>query len=134
MKTLRALSLIAAALALVACGNGRQWRTHDITGFMPPLAFHLTGENGQPTTARDFRGHTVLLYFGYTHCPDVCPLTLAALARALHDIGPSADQVRVLFVSVDPERDTPPLLARYTEAFGPRFVGLTGTRQQLDAL
>jgi protein SCO1/2 len=76
----------------------------------------------------------VLLYFGYTQCPDVCPTTLATLARALHELGPAASQVRVLFVSVDPARDTASVLKRYVANFGPQFVGLRGSDAALTAL
>ena len=74
----------------------------------------------------DYRGKAVALFFGYTQCPDVCPTTLAALAGAMKLLGPDADRVQVLFVTVDPERDTPDLLAKYVPAFDPRFVGLRG--------
>jgi len=111
-----------------------QWRTNSIRGVMPNLEFTLVGERGNPVHGHDYRGRTTLLYFGYTHCPDVCPLTLAKITQAMKDIGQTADGVRVLFVSVDPARDSPQKLAAYTSAFDPRIVGLTGTRAQLDAL
>jgi len=101
---------------------------------MPPLQFTLIRDDGQTVTQKDYFGKPVLLYFGYTHCPDVCPTTLADLAIALKQLGPVADQVRVLFVSVDPARDTPAVLKTYVNAFGPWFVGLTGNQEQLEAL
>lgn len=136
---IRSLRLIAvltlAALALAACGNGKQhWNTNNITGVMPDLQFTLTDENGNTVHANDYRGKIKLMYFGYTHCPDICPLTLATVGRALKQLGSKADNVRVLFVSVDPKRDTPKVLKTYTDAFGPQFVGLTGTQAQLKAL
>jgi protein SCO1/2 len=106
----------------------------DISGVMPSLEFTLTGPSGATMTAADLRGKTVLLYFGYTHCPDVCPTTLAVLAQALKRLGPAAAAVRVLFVSVDPKRDSGQALARYASYFGPQFIGLTGTDNQLTAL
>lgn len=120
-------------LLLAGCGDA-SWRTHDITNLMPGLAFTLTGETGNSVDAERFAGRVTGLYFGFSHCRRTCPVTLALLKQALLRLGPEADEVRILFVSVDPARDTPARLARYTAAFGPRFVGLTGTQAQLDAL
>lgn len=106
----------------------------DISGVMPSLEFTLTEPSGATMTAADVRGKTVLLYFGYTHCPDVCPATLAKLAQALARLGPAAAAVRVLFVSVDPKRDSGQALGRYASYFGPQVMGLTGTDDQLTAL
>lgn len=94
-----------------------------------PLAgadFKLTDQNGKPRTLEDFRGKVVALFFGYTHCPDVCPTTLADLAQVLGKLGKDADSVQVLFVTVDPERDKPELLAKFISAFNPSFLGLYG--------
>ncbi len=128
--------IIGTALILMAaCGNQQQpWALKNITGLMPDLSFQLTRDDGKPVTAADFHGTVALLYFGYTHCPDVCPLTLARLAQALQQMGPMAQQVRVLFVSVDPARDTLPSLHRYVQTFGPEFVGLRGPDTELRAL
>lgn len=93
--------------------------------------FTLTDHTGQPRKLSDYRGKAVVLYFGYTHCPDVCPTTLAELAQAMRELGPQAAQVQVLFVTIDPQRDTLPLLAQYTPAFDPSFIGLTGTPEQI---
>lgn len=123
-----------AAVVLTACGGKQQWQTTNITGVMPDLKFTLTDGNKQIEHAGAYRGKIKLLYFGYTHCPDVCPLTLATIGRALKKIGPEAKQAVVLFVSVDPKRDTPDVLKQYADAFGPQFVGLTGTQSQLKAL
>lgn len=110
---------------LGGCGGQAGWQTRNVRGLVAPLRFHATAEPGNhPVDAADYRGDIVLMYFGYTHCPDVCPLTLAKLAVALTSLGDAAQQVRVLFVSVDPRRDTAPLLAHYVAAFGPQFVGL----------
>src|SRR5699024_1515697 len=116
------------------CSGGKHWDTNNISGLMPDLAFTLTKDNGQTVRADDFSDKVRLLYFGYTHCPDICPITLGHLAAALRSMGPKASQVRVLFVSVDPHRDTLPLFKTYPQAFGPQFVGLTGTQDQLHAL
>lgn len=110
------------------------FHARDISGVMPALDFNLIGQNGTKVTAADSRGKTTLLYFGYTSCPDVCPTTLSNLAQALKRLGPKANSVRVLFVSVDPRRDSVQVLRRYTSAFGPQFVGLTGTDGQLTSL
>ncbi len=133
-RAIIAMAILAAFLALAGCGGGQKWETTNIAHLMPNLAFTLTRDNGEVVHADDFRGKVKMLYLGYTHCPDVCPLTLADIARALHDLGSKARQVRVLFVSVDPHRDTLPVLKKYTAAFGPQFVGLTGTQKQLRAL
>ena len=82
-------------------------------------------------TEQSFRGRYVLVYFGYTSCEDVCPLTLGAVAQAMDVLGPKAMQVQPLFVTVDPQRDTPDVLGRYVAAFGPKLLGLTGTPDQL---
>ena len=97
-----------------------------------PLAdFTLAGPGGQPVKLSDYRGKTVVLYFGYTFCPDVCPTTLAELAQAMRTLGSRADGVQVIMVTVDPERDTPDKLNRYVTAFDPRFIGLSGTPDQI---
>jgi protein SCO1/2 len=123
-----------AVLALTACepsAPAPTYHARDITGVMPPLAFQLTDGTGAAVTAANYRGKIVLVFFGYTHCPDVCPTTLAKLTQVLKRLGPTADSVRVLFVSVDPARDTPKLLMGYAAAFAPQFVGLTGSDAQL---
>ncbi|MHB1174406.1 MAG: SCO family protein [Sulfuriferula sp.] len=120
--------------SLTACQQQEPWALDNITGLMPKLEFNLTNDNGQAVTADAYHGKLVLLYFGYTNCPDVCPTTLATLAQAVRGLGADADKVRVLFVSVDPARDTAPVLKSYTGAFGPQFVGLSGNEKALDAL
>lgn len=120
---------------LASCGSPEpSFSLKNITGLMPPLEFELTNQDGMRVTADDFRDQVVLLYFGYTQCPDACPTTLATLERALHTLGPAARQVRVLFVSVDPARDTTAILRQYVKAFGPEFAGLTGDDAALTAL
>ena len=109
-------------------------RLTNITGHMPDLDFALTDDNGQAVTGNDYRGKVVLLYFGYTHCPDVCPLTLAQLHVIMQRLGTLADGARILFVSVDPTRDTPATLKAYVNAFDTRAVGLTGSPRAVEAL
>lgn len=124
-------------LGIAGCGRQtapQAWGLLNITGHMPPLQFTLTRDDGQIVNQSDYLGKLVLLYFGYTHCPDVCPTTLADLAAAVKQLGPQADQVRILFVSVDPARDTPVVLKSYVNAFSPWMVGLTGSQAQLTTL
>lgn len=132
---MRAASVLILTLLLAACSaSGPPYALANVTGLVAPLEFHLTDQNGQPVTADYYRHDVVLLYFGYTHCPDQCPTTLAMLANALRALGPQASQVRVLFVSVDPRRDTTAVLKRYVGNFGPEFVGLRGGQTELTRL
>ena len=119
---LAVLALLAGATALAALLD----RSDTVGG-----PWSLTSSNGGKLTDRDLRGHPVLLYFGYTSCPDICPATLASVAEALRLLGPRAGSLRPLFVTVDPTRDTPRKLRDYLSAFDPRFVGLTGTPAQI---
>ena len=123
---MRAMALILA-LFLAGCSKP-SWHMTDISGGMPKLDFHMTAD-GRPVTAQDFRGKVVALYFGYTHCPDVCPATQANLADTLGKVG--SPDVRVLFVTVDPERDTDAVMADYAKAFSPQVVGLRGSPNAL---
>lgn len=95
--------------------------------------FTLTDHTGRQVTDAEYRGRWMLVYFGYTYCPDVCPTELSVMSQALDRLGPAADKVQPLFVSVDPERDTVPHLAGYVGLFNPRLVGLTGTPEQVAA-
>lgn len=132
-----ALMLLAAlATTLAACQHAEPlpFRLTQVTGHMPDLDFHLVNDEGKPVTAADYRGKIVLLYFGYTHCPDVCPLTLAHLHVVMQRLGPLADGARILFVSVDPTRDTPQVMHAYVNAFDKRAVGLTGSPGDIETL
>ncbi|MBV9571615.1 MAG: SCO family protein [Alphaproteobacteria bacterium] len=133
---MKRLAILACIFALAACSRGEVRRgTSDISGVMPDLAFTMTRANdGATVTADNYRGKAIILYFGYTHCPDECPTTLANLARALGDLGPRANQMRVLFVSIDPKRDTLPLLKAYVSTFAPQIDGLRGTDNQIARL
>jgi len=118
---------LVAALLVVACsGGGPKFKASDVTGTQFGRDFALVDHNGTPRTLADFRGKAVVVFFGYTQCPDVCPTTLSELAEAMRRLGPDAARVQVLFVTVDPERDTPELLKQYVPAFNPTFLGLTG--------
>jgi protein SCO1/2 len=96
--------------------------------------FSLTDQNGRAVTDKDFRGEPFLVFFGFTNCPDVCPTTLYEMSEVLRRLGPDADKTAALFVSVDPERDTPEKLKTYLSSFHPRVFGLTGTEAQVDAI
>lgn len=125
---------LLASLWIVGC-DGRDWRTNDVSEIMPPLDFNLVDENGEKVSEDAFLGKPTLVYFGYTHCPDICPTTLAQLASITRQLDAEMrDDMQILFVSVDPARDTPEIMKRYTDAFGPQFVGLTGDKSDIDAL
>jgi protein SCO1/2 len=112
-----------------------QWHALDVSDSSPSLAFAMTrASDGKQVTQADYRGRVVLLYLGYTFCPDVCPTTLSNIADALRRLGSDASAVRVLFVTVDPGRDTLPVLAEYAANFAPEIQGLRGTPDQLAAL
>ncbi|MEP7327567.1 MAG: SCO family protein [Betaproteobacteria bacterium] len=106
--------------------DAAKFKSSDVTGASFGRDFALTDASGKPRTLADFRGKAVVMFFGYTQCPDVCPTTLAALAEAMKQLGPDADRVQVLFVTIDPARDTPALLNTYVPAFDSRFLGLYG--------
>jgi cytochrome oxidase Cu insertion factor (SCO1/SenC/PrrC family) len=93
--------------------------------------FQLTDQHGKRTGDKDFRGRYMLIYFGYSFCPDVCPTTLAVIAQALDRLGQRSHQVVPIFITIDPERDTPKVLDDYMKAFGPSFVGLTGSATEI---
>ena len=122
-------ALLVLALALAACGRGEMRAgVTDISGVMPDLHFALERANdGAVVSADAYRGKVVVLYFGYTHCPDECPTTLANLAQVMKTLGARAKDVRVLFVTVDPARDTAPVLKTYVNAFAPQIDGLRGS-------
>lgn len=123
----RTSAALLAVLALAACdGRAPKFRSTDITGADYGKSLALVDHHGQLRRLEDFRGKAVVLFFGYTHCPDVCPTTLADLAQVMRQLGPLAERVQVLFVTVDPERDTQQVLANYVPAFDPRFLGLRG--------
>ncbi|HYD78744.1 MAG TPA: SCO family protein [Paucimonas sp.] len=98
----------------------------DLTGLDYAKDFALTDHNGKPRTLADFKGKAVVVFFGFTQCPDVCPTTMAEMSAVMKELGPLADKVQVLFVTVDPERDTQELLSKYVPAFDARFLGLRG--------
>ena len=134
--------LIAALLsgaALVACDRGDsspsrpQFHATDITGADFGRQLALPDQDGRVRTLDDFKGKVTLLFFGYTQCPDVCPTTLAELAQMKKDLGAEGDRIQGVFVTVDPERDTPEMLKGYVSSFDPSFVALRGTPEETTA-
>jgi protein SCO1 len=119
-------SIIIFSLVLAGCDGGPKFKSTDITGVDYGKSLELTDHTGRARRLEDFRGKAVVLFFGFTHCPDICPTTLGDISNALKQLGPDADRVQVLFVTVDPERDTQEALAKYVTAFDPRFLGLYG--------
>lgn len=104
------------------------FKNTDVTGLGYAKEFALTDHNGKPRTLADFKGKVVVVFFGFTHCPDVCPTTMAEMAGVMQQLGSQADKVQVLFITLDPERDTQQLLAQYVPAFHPGFLGLVGDK------
>jgi protein SCO1/2 len=111
---------------LAGCDSRPQFKSTDITGADYGKSLELTDHTGRPRKLEDFRGKAVVVFFGFTHCPDLCPTTLADASQAIRQLGADAERVQVLFVTVDPERDTRELLAKYVTAFDPSFLGLYG--------
>ncbi|GAB2901594.1 SCO family protein [Uliginosibacterium flavum] len=134
MRWRHLLLICLAGLSLAACEPKPGFNTTDVSGadFGPGL--HLPDHNGQLRTLADFRGKAVAVFFGYTNCPDVCPTSLAMLLDVQRQLGPDADRVQVLFVTVDPQRDTAERLKMYMNAFDPRFLGLVGTEAEVAIL
>jgi protein SCO1/2 len=125
--------LLAAALLLGACG------THTFSGTMlePPndaTDFTLTAHTGEPFRLSEQRGKVVLLFFGFTHCPDVCPTAMSDMAAVFRKLGPDAERVQVALITIDPERDTPERMQKFMAIFNPTFLGLSGTRAQIDPI
>lgn len=130
------VATLLAAGALWRLGDLRAQRaTQSITLEKVVLGgpFTLTDQTGVKRSDTDFRGKYMLVFFGYTFCPDVCPTTLAVMAAALDKMGANADRIVPVFISIDPARDTPEVIKAYLSAFGPRFVGLTGTEEEITA-
>jgi protein SCO1/2 len=133
MKLLLA-AFCCIAMLLAGCSEPRRFVSTDLSTVDWGKDFSLTDHNGKPARLADFRGKAVVLFFGYTQCPDVCPTTLAGMREAMALLGDDAKRVQVLFVSVDPARDTPQLLAHYVPAFHPSFLGLYADEKATAAL
>ena len=122
---LRAFCITASLLILTACSPKQEFKNIDITGSTAfGKDFSLVDPDGKVRTLADFKGKVVLMFFGYTQCPDVCPTTLTEMQQVMTILGPKSDKVQVLFVTVDPQRDTAAILKQYVPAFDPRFLGL----------
>ncbi len=136
MNPLRKLLIVAAGVLLLAACDGKppapkaSFANTDITGLDYAKNFQLTDHTGQPRSLADYRGKVVLVFFGFTQCPDVCPTTLAEMADLKKQLGADGDKLQVVFVTVDPERDTQDVLAGFVPAFDPSFVGLRGSAEQ----
>jgi protein SCO1/2 len=133
------LVVCAMGLALSACDRSgmpaakAQFNGVDITGAEYARNLALPDQNGQPRTLADFKGKVIVVFFGYTQCPDVCPTTMVELAQVKKALGKDGDRVQGIFVSIDPERDTPEILKAYMASFDPTFVALRGTPEQAQA-
>lgn len=132
---MRRLLTAVLVLLLAACSKpeSKPFSLIDITGAQFARQFSLTDHHGKPRTLKDYQGKAVWLFFGFTHCPDICPTMMSQLSLAHKKLGADGQRVQVLFVTVDPERDTQALLAQYVPAFNPTFVGLYGTPAQTQA-
>ena len=135
------LLLVAAAAGLLLLWQARRGAEVPVLGKVVSTGaaavggpFTLTGQNGARVSSSDFRGRYMLVYFGYSMCPDVCPTTLAVMADALGKIDPAGRKIVPIFITIDPERDTPKVLSTYVKAFGDQFVGLTGTPEEIAAV
>jgi protein SCO1/2 len=129
MQRIAIAVLIMLSALLGGCDGSSErpaFQLTDITGADFGRGFQLTDHNGKPRTLEDFKGKVVAVFFGYVYCPDVCPTTMGELALVMKELGKDAERVQVLFITVDPERDTPELLAQYVPGFHPSFLGLYG--------
>lgn len=109
----------------------RDTAIHNVRGFLPNLRFTLDGAGGITYTEKDFKGKTVMLFFGYASCPDICPTTMVQLAEVMENLGDQAEQARIIFISVDPHRDTADVLQAYVDLFDDNALGLTGSEKQI---
>lgn len=125
---------LCLGLLLAGCSEPARFNATDVTGADWGKAIALSDHNGQPRQLADFRGKVVVLFFGYTQCPDICPTTLAAMRDTMGLLGADAARVQVLFVTIDPARDTPALLAEYVPWFNPSFLGLWGDEAAVAAV
>ena len=130
MKRVALALLVALAAVIAGCDSSSPtapaFQLTDVTGAGFARDFQLTDHHGKPRTLADFRGKVVVVFFGFTHCPDACPTAMSELAMVMKELGKDADRVQVLFITVDPERDTPALLSQYVPGFHPAFLGLYG--------
>ena len=135
-RFIRAIALLGLIFGLLAaCAEKKpEFRSIDLTGADYAKNFSLPDASGQTRTLADFKGKAVVLFFGFAQCPDVCPTTMAEVAAAKKSLGKDAEKVTAIFITVDPERDTPQVLKAYMESFDPSFTALRGTPEQTAAL
>jgi protein SCO1/2 len=133
MKHFLAAACLAMTVLAGCSGNddAPRFKLTDVTGASFGKELALTDHNGQRRTLADFKGKVVTVFFGFTHCPDVCPTTLGEMALVMKELGGDAGRVQVLFVTVDPGRDTPAVLKQYVPAFHPSFLGMTGSAEDI---
>lgn len=135
IRTLQSAAILALSLVLTACEDPANQPVVPVVNRLPDLRFSLQTAGGQTLTQDDFKGKIPLVFFGYANCPDVCPTTMARLAQVTEKLGDAGRDIRILFISVDPHRDTPELLQKYVQAFdNERAVGLAGTPAQIESL
>ncbi len=129
MMGLRGIGLLLLVMLLVSCSRQEYpapLHAIDITWQHSDADFHLNDAGGKPRSLADFRGKVAIVFFGYTHCPEVCPTEMADLAQAMRQLGPDASKVQVIFITLDPERDTPQVLGKFVPYFDASFIGLSG--------
>jgi len=128
-------SIVVSICTLAACTDSSvKWSLYDVSGHLPNLRFSLQGAGDKTVTEKDFAGQTVLMFFGYASCPDICPTTMAQLTEIVNQLGDRAKDVKIVFISVDPHRDTPDILQAYVKAFSSSAIGLTGNEKQVAEL
>jgi len=134
MRALKPVLILLMVMLLHSCNEPLSWHAGDVTGMMPDLEFTLTGPDGIAIDAKSLQGKPVLVFFGFTSCPDVCPTTLTQLSVVMKKLGPQAGDIQIVLVSVDPGRDTPEVMKNFTASFGPWLLGLTGPEEALARL
>jgi protein SCO1/2 len=135
-QTIAGLILMACTMLLLPACSERSpdWTLYDVKGHLPDLKFTLNGANQKTWTEKDLKDQTVLLFFGYASCPDICPTTMAQLNEILEKLGDKSKNIKIVFISVDPHRDTPDVLQSYVNAFNPNAIGLTGDEKTISNL
>ena len=134
IRALKLTLLLLLTTLLQSCREAPDWHASDVTGRMPNLEFSLTGPDAEVVESSSLLGKPVLVFFGFTNCPHVCPTTLTQLSVIMKKLGHQANDIQIVLVSVDPERDTPAVMKSYTASFGPWLLGLTGPEENLARL
>ncbi|MDX2417916.1 MAG: SCO family protein [Xanthomonadales bacterium] len=134
MRALKFGFTLLLVILLQSCKQPLHWNATDISNVMPNLEFTLLGPDGESVESDSLRGKPLILFFGFTNCPNICPTTLTRLSVLMKELGPKANDIQMVLVSVDPGRDTPEVMKRYTASFGPWLLGLTGPEEDLARL